>query len=152
MRMARGQVIGAAVLVAVLVVAGLVLFGGDGNGEPPPSQGALVGVGDCVDLPEGDDELLEAVDCEDPHDAQVFAEFQFDPGPYPGDRAVEVEAERTCIDRWDRAVGSNYYVDVSFDFVVTTPDEAQWEAASLEATCLLVSADGTPLVHDQLSG
>lgn len=148
----RGRLIAGVLIVGLVLFVLLRQFGGGDDDVVLRSRTALVAAGDCIDLPRDDAELLEPIDCAEPHDAQVFAEFDLDDGPYPGAGVVTEQADAGCVDRWGRAVGTNYFTDLTFDFVTVTPDEARWEDGVREVACILVAAEGTPMVRDQLRG
>ena len=147
--MDRRWVAGGVVIALVVLVVAVRTLSGGGDDEPLKSRGALVAAGDCVDLPV-DDSLLEPMDCGDPHDAQVFAEFDLEGEAYPGDATVRDRADQGCVDRWQSAVGTNYFTDTTFDYVSIAPDEDRWTDGVREVTCLLVTGDGSPMIRDQL--
>ncbi len=101
------------------------------------SEGAVdafeIQVGDCFNEPAGgvsEDELQEiesisAVPCDQPHDGEVFHDFQLPDGDYPGDDAVLEAAAEECIGQFDGFVGMAYD-DSALDAYPITPTEDSW--------------------------
>lgn len=61
-----------------------------------------LGVGDCFDNPVGGQNLITAISvlpCTQPHDQQVFAKFSLGGSNYPGDAAVQRQANSGCNSR-----------------------------------------------------
>src|SRR5687768_3961131 len=104
-------------LIGGLVGGGVAIFAGanavDDNTTRNDS-GEIVGggglgvlamnVGDCIQLPDAElVQSVEGVPCVEPHDAQVYAEFDLPDGPFPGDAAIDEQGARGCYDRWQAA-------------------------------------------------
>ena len=145
-----GRKIGAVVAVVVALLAVVVLRGGGGDDEVV-NPNTLLGVGSCLDLDGGDGDR-RPVDCGSAHDGEVFAKYELGDSAWPGPVDVGVLGEQGCIERWDRAVGTNYYTDVRFDFVTFDPDEARWETGDREVVCVLVPADRSTMIGRQTVG
>lgn len=107
--------------------------GGDSPDDGLPSEtfgGAPIPyeVGDCFMEPTPDYGHVQFVDCADPHDYEVYAEFELpdtDDGAYPGDDRVFYRAEEGCIDAFEGFIGVPWRESV-FDFAYVSPDEETW--------------------------
>lgn len=132
----RGLAIGAlaAAGVWVLVVAAVVIVAVASDAERTngtvTSSGRVLTTslraGDCFTLPKGEQVMTVTVQpCPTPHDAEVFADFELDPGPYPGDRLVTGAAEGGCIDRWEAFIGTPYD-ESTLDLYYFIPTKATW--------------------------
>jgi hypothetical protein len=112
----------------------------------------VIDVGDCVQLP---DEALvvsvEGVPCDQPHDAQAFAEHQLLADEFPGDSAIEADAYDGCVDRWRSSIGTVFEEDMAYDIYVFTPTPDSWEQDDRTVTCFVVRIDGAKLTTDLLS-
>ncbi|MDP2291167.1 MAG: DUF4190 domain-containing protein [Actinomycetota bacterium] len=101
-----------------------------------------IDVGDCVESlpPEGivvvDD--LDTVDCAVPHEAQVIAMGNLNPGsePFPGDNEVAVLVEERCLEAFAEFVGMEYSQSVLEVFYVQ-PNELGWKIVDGEYTCMV---------------
>ncbi len=114
-----------------------------------------VAVGDCV-TPLGGDLLVssvEVVECDEPHQAEVYAQFDLVDGElpddpttpgYPGGAELTWYAQDECQDRFADAVGESYW-DSPYDLKVITPSFSTWDLGDRAITCLVVGADGTEL-------
>lgn len=121
-------------------------------------------IGDCVNLPDGEEiSDYESVDCDEAHDAEVFALPQHPDGgdaPFPGVDALNAFVEERCRDEFEPYVGIDYDSSAIF-FTALSPGEEAWDAADdREVVCLLVGApieddDGQvaqPSAYEQLTG
>lgn len=114
-----------------------------------------VAVGDCV-TPLGGDLLVgevELVACDEPHEAEVYAQFDLaddelpeDPATpgYPGGAELTWFAQDECRERFADAVGESYW-DSPHDLKVITPSFSTWDLGDRAITCLVVGADGEDL-------
>lgn len=119
-----------------------------------------VAVGDCV-TPRGGDLLVgsvELIDCDDPHQAQVYAQFDLaddelpdDPATpgYPGGAALTWYAQDECQDRFADAMGTSYW-ESPYDLKVITPSFSTWDLGDRAITCLVVGAEDAALVGSVL--
>lgn len=92
-----------------------------------------VSVGDCIGNPaEGEITDVEVVPCDDPHDGEVYYEFELDEGEWPGDAAVSTAAEEGCTaaEAFEAFIGTPY--DESTVWVqFLLPTEEAWTDTSL---------------------
>ena len=153
-------------VIGGLVGGGVAIFAGanamddnttrDESGEIVEGGGLgvyAINVGDCIQLPGGDSELIQSVEgvpCGDPHDAQVYAEFDLPSGTFPGQASVDNQGSRGCYDRWQAAVGTVYEQDTVLDFTFFSPQREGWDAGDHEIQCMIVRIDGSRMVGDQL--
>ncbi len=97
-------------------------------------------VGDCFDLDPDDDgsvDLVDVVDCDEPHNAEVVAVADLNPDgdlPYPSDAELFPLADRRCAD---------VPPDPRFGVLAVAPTAATWEARRGRVVCVaLVYGDG----------
>ncbi|MEZ5175407.1 MAG: septum formation family protein [Acidimicrobiia bacterium] len=100
-------------------------------------------VGDCFDdwegaLSDATSEVtdVDRVDCDDPHDNEVYAVVAMDDGSFPGDAAVQSEVIEVCSVRFDTFVGIPYE-DSRLDFGALFPLAESWSAGDRDITCFV---------------
>ncbi len=87
-------------------------------------------VGDCLDSADlvGDSVSdVVTVPCDEPHDAEIFAELELPPGEYPGLDAVRAEAEDFCLPKLEEFVGVSI-LESELDVYPLLPTPDSWEA------------------------
>lgn len=93
-------------------------------------------VGTCFDDPDTFQEVTDVpvVDCSEPHDNEVIANFDIPDGPYPGDSVVTSAAEDGCLERFEPYVGIDYASSV---YVIgwLTPTASSWDGGDREVIC-----------------
>jgi hypothetical protein len=150
-RARAGWILGAIGLVgfALFVVAGGVEDFGDDDIAVSDLR-----VGDCVDTVDGpvpDDgiEKLPRLDCDEPHDAEVYLveDLTLDGDEYPGEEAVNADVRDVCL-----ADGFEDYVGIAsddsiYEVYALYPSERSWELGDRSAVCMVVSVDGSPLTR-----
>ena len=130
-----GISISTALLGVATVVIGIGLTRGwhplDETASPRPATLSDLRTGDCFTYPSDDSNVImvEVTPCTVPHDAQVFGTFQITPledGSYPGDSAVEEQAELLCttkaLNSFDRDLLSG-----TLNIVYSSPTEETWD-------------------------
>lgn len=109
-----------------------------------------VGLGDCFDdgaLAQDVDTItqLPVVDCDGPHDNEVFAVFDMPDGSWPGEDAVDQASDEGCLERFEAFVGAAYeesrYVSTSL-----FPTQGSWKQGDREIVCFLYDIDLAKLV------
>lgn len=107
------------------------LLGGDGNVFE-------LGVGDCFNDDGSDGQVSDVpiVDCSEPHDNEVFHTFEVADGEYPGDDALQTQAEEQCIPAFEEYVGIEY-ASSRLDVFPITPTEGSWSEGDREVICAL---------------
>jgi len=108
-------------------------------------------VGDCLnqsDL-EGDtgdsgaDEVssVEAVECSEEHDAEIFAEHEFSGDDYPGLTAVQEESQEVCTEKFEEFIGVPY-LESELYFTMLYPSQQSWDDADDRTTlCIVLSEE-----------
>lgn len=135
-----------AVVVVILVMA--VRLAADSTTDVTDLE-----VGDCLDLdlePEtgsgvADVDLVDVVDCDDPHNAQVLAIGDLNPDAgrdYPADAELFAETDAAC----GRDTGD--LSDDRFGVLPIAPTAATWEARRGRFVCMAVTFGGVPVEGD----
>jgi len=122
-----------------------------GVAGPPTPQGSTViditdlDLGDCFTEPSGDlVERITQVDCDGPHDAEVYAVADLpDSDEYPGDDAVEAQADQVCTDASTVVDESKLPGSATIGYFFPTSDN--WSSDGNTARCYLAT-DDEPLV------
>lgn len=100
----------------------------------------------------GDGEVLEqttVVDCELPHDAEVFAvvrQGDAEDAEFPGEDALRDQADEECFSRFEDFVGIAYEESV-LDIATLWPTEGAWADGDRTITCVVFHVE-----HDDLEG
>ncbi len=127
---------GSRVAVIVAVAASI--------GCASPGNVFSVDPGDCFDDPDtAADEISDValVDCEEPHDNEVYAVAELDDGDYPGDDVVLTRAQDICLDAFEPYVAEAYATSELFATWIV-PTEGSWSDGDREVVCVLFDADG----------
>ena len=96
-------------------------------------------VGTCFDDPETFTEVTDVpiVDCAEPHDNEVIANFDIAGATYPGDDTVNRQAEVGCLERFEPYVGTAY-ADSIYEIGWLTPTASSWDdAGDREVICFV---------------
>jgi hypothetical protein len=147
-------------LVAVAIVAvAAVTFLGLGTAERDDTgvivdQGALgvfeLQVGDCfmegTEAPTSPDDTVEvdsvdAIPCEQSHNAEVFANIELPDGGFPGEAPVTDMAETRCFDEFEPYVGTSYESS-EYNFGWFVPTGETWSNGDRTINCVLYLNDG----------
>ena len=94
--------------------------------------------GQCIQLPEGESQVaaVETIDCEEPHDAEVFSVFELEEGDFPGPDEVRAQAQEGCLEEFEGYVGAAFE-ESSLEFSALTPNEDGWGRGDREIVCYL---------------
>ena len=136
-----------ALLLGALVVPWFVAEGGAGWTEGRASELAGLEVGECFDYGGDDAGAVVAVDCQGPHDGELYllAPVAVVPG---ADAALEDEvayaADDQCYEAFEGYVGRDYATS-EFGYLVYAPDEWSWDEGDRAVACT-ITAFGSPLV------
>ncbi|TAJ49351.1 MAG: hypothetical protein EPO52_03485 [Herbiconiux sp.] len=100
-------------------------------------------IGDCVDdTDEVELQHLPLVDCADPHDYEVFDEYQIPDGDYPGDDVITEIALGYCSGAMESFVGVAYEAS-ALDINYLTPTEDSWtNGGDRQISCLVFDPAG----------
>jgi hypothetical protein len=140
----------------VVAVAAVVLAVGcsDGGGSAEPVTttvtSALPGqainelvAGDClVEVPDATSGRAEAVDCEQPHRAEVYATHDVDDGPFPSAGQLSRAAGRGCAARYAVYAGEPIDPTTDLAFAEVVPSEASWADGDRLVVCLALPSAG----------
>jgi hypothetical protein len=108
-------------------------------------------VGDCYLAPDDPEEItdVEVVDCDEPHDHEVFHTFELPDGDLPDDEELVATIEQECTgEAFTSYVGSEYATSEIF-LSPLTPSEETWDAGDREVVCTGVLEPGS---GEQLTG
>ncbi len=126
-------------LIASTVVLGLLGTACSGNVFD-------LAVGDCFDdgdmTVEGIEEVGEVpmVECSEPHDNEVYAVVSVEGERFPGEVAIQTEADEVCLDSFPKFVGLDYQTSV-LDFGWLVPTAETWEAGDRVVACFIYRMD-----------
>ena len=84
-------------------------------------------VGTCFDDPGGGDEVSEVpvVECDEPHDNEVYHSFDVPDGEYPGDARITQLADEGCLAAFADWAGIQYD-DSRLYYSYFVPTQASW--------------------------
>lgn len=103
-------------------------------------------VGQCFNDPDSFDEVanVDIVDCEEPHDNEVYHLFDLADGSYPGLDAVESDAVDGCLAAFEPFVGRDYQTsELDIRYLYPTPDT--WDDGDREIVCALFDLSGAQM-------
>ena len=103
-------------------------------------------VGDCFD--DGDlvlGELEEVgevplVECPEPHDNEVYAVVTVDGEEFPGEQAIQTQADEVCLGAFDPFVGLDYQSS-ALDFGWLVPTADSWDMGDRVVACFVYRLD-----------
>ncbi len=129
----------AAILLASLTLGGCSAITTLLNGEGDVFS---LEVGDCMDDFGTADDIttVPIVDCDEKHDAEVYATEDIDADSYPGASEVSDEADEICIDAYEDFVGLAYE-DSLLNYTALTPSEDSWALGDKEVVCMISKYD-----------
>lgn len=149
--MARaGWILGALGLAAAATFITLVATGVIDVDDTPIDE---LEPGDCVESDLDEQEIgesvevssLPVVDCDEPHDAEVFRIAELNPDEdreYPSEFELAREAAQTCQESFADYAGSQA-ADLEFTFIASNEDS--WDQLRGLVVCLAFDADGADL-------
>lgn len=149
-RARAGWILGAIGLAGF--VAMMVGIGVTGGFDDDQVSVLSLDVGDCVDLGNPDVQVdtieeLPVRDCDEPHDAEVFAvaDLALSSEEYPGTETVVAEVQRQCSGpTFEDYVGQDYQSS-EIDVFTLYPTADGWDNGDQEYVCLAINVDRTPL-------
>lgn len=124
--------------------------GGDDDGgseDPPASEDQVLywdlEVGMCLNDANltGRVTSIPLVDCDEPHDSEVYAIEALAEGPYPGDDEVFRLADEVCLDAYEPYVGMAYDTSYYF-FGYYWPDKSNWASGDRNVICVVYDENG----------
>ena len=94
-------------------------------------------VGDCMDTPEGEVvSEVPVVPCTEPHDDEVYFDFQLADGEFPGDDAVTEQSDAGCLEQFQPFVGLAYDSS-TLDFYSYRPTAESWAEGDRVVSCVV---------------
>lgn len=144
--------VGAAGAAALIALAALTACSSsspvrdDDTGEVTEGGSAdvfTVHVGDCFnDTSESEVSELPLVPCSEPHDNEVFYEFDLPDGDYPGDTAIETATTTECDPVFATFIGTAYE-DSELAYSWLSPTEESWDQVGDRAVqCVVYDPSG----------
>jgi hypothetical protein len=116
--------------------------------EAAPAQAIEVDklrVGDCLTESQGAEEefisTVPVVPCSELHSAEIFALVTLPDGDFPGQDAINTQAEELCIAEFEDFVGLSYWESV-FEAWFMLPAEDGWRAGDREVICNIYDPGG----------
>jgi hypothetical protein len=123
----------------MILVMGLLLAACSGNVFD-------LAVGDCFDdgdMVLGDVEELSdvpLVECDQPHDNEVYAVVTVEGDRFPGEVTIQGRADEMCLDAFEPFVGFDYETSV-LDFGWLVPTAETWEFGDRVIACFVYRMD-----------
>ena len=102
-------------------------------------------VGDCLaDLMAtlGEFFTVETVPCSQPHSEEIYAVVPFPEGDFPGDEAVDAQADKACNAEFESFVGLPYQESVLYYNYLWPNDEETWNGVFREVVCSVYDPAG----------
>ncbi|WP_158562922.1 septum formation family protein [Marinitenerispora sediminis] len=117
--------------------------GNEAPAEAEDSDVFTIAVGDCLNdaAMTGEVQEVPVISCDQPHDSEVYASVIMADGAFPGDEAVNSEAETKCDEEFTSFVGLTYMESVLL-YSWYVPTEQSWSNGDREILCLISSPDG----------
>ncbi|MBX9471731.1 septum formation family protein [Microcella sp.] len=100
-------------------------------------------VGMCVNDADLGDFLwgLPVVDCDEPHDSEIYEIVDLPAGDYPGDDTVYALSDELCFQAFEAYVGLPYDESELY-FLFYSPDKRSWGVDDRAVVCTLYDPDG----------
>ena len=130
-----------------VTAAAVALLSACGQGEVRDESGAIetggdtniftIKGGDCFNDVSGSEiSEVPTVPCAEPHDNEVYGEYNFTGDDYPGDDVVAVQAKEQCVTQWEAFVGLPYE-DSDLEVFPITPTEGSWGTGDRLVSCAI---------------
>jgi hypothetical protein len=98
----------------------------------------LLDIGTCFDDPTEfdlvDSSDVPIVECDTPHDNEVFANEQLTGDDFPGRQGIANRADQACLAVFDNYVGAPYESSI-YEFSWFVPSDESWEIGDREVIC-----------------
>lgn len=100
-------------------------------------------VGNCFNQPDSGSAVGEVtlVDCDEPHDFEVFHLVDAEDGEFPGESAVNEFADVACAAAFEGYVGRDYQSSALY-ISYLYPTASTWQEGDREVVCLLRMDNG----------
>lgn len=133
-------------LVVVITACGDDAPARDASGDITESGDASVfelQVGDCFDDQTGSGDVVfdvPVVPCTEPHDNEIYFEFEMTDAVFPGNEATLESSALRCLDQFQPFVGSEY-LESELDIFPITPTAQSWDEGDRLVYCVLYAVD-----------
>lgn len=98
-------------------------------------------VGDCFDEFDDTQSNFVPISCDEPHDAEVFVDFEYPAGPYPGEDAIDEMADELCFGQtFEDFIGLDYQNSAIFA-LRSRPTEETWNLGDRTINCILTDEE-----------
>lgn len=146
----------AALAAAAMLLTGCSAINSLTGGETRDDDGTIVEggdtdvftikVGDCIAEGTGTTEVTEVptVPCSDPHDTEVYFDFDIEGSDYPGEDAIFAQADQGCLDAFAPFLGIAYEESM-YDFSYYYPTEGSWGQGDHLISCLILDPAGAQI-------
>jgi hypothetical protein len=111
--------------------------------EPSDASVFDLEVGDCFDDPTGAGQVIfevPVVPCDDPHDNEVYHQYEMTESDFPGGDDVLETSTGRCLDRFQGFVGIAYQ-ESELALSPITPTAESWAEGDRVVYCVLYSVD-----------
>lgn len=135
------RAVGAVILIACAVsLAGCSLLAVVPEGE---QDAFTLAVGDCINTSGASEvDTVPVIDCDEPHDLEIFAATELTGDTFPGDTVVSDELDAFCRgDVFTDFIGLPY-ADSIFGTSGFHPTAASWDNGDRELLCTIGNPDG----------
>lgn len=103
-------------------------------------------VGDCfveeeMDSALGGEEIsnVPLVDCEEPHDAEIYHTHEVEGDDFPGQEAIEADAEEACLgSAFSEFIGVDYMESEIYAYMMSPTEDTWTEMDDREIVCYVV--------------
>jgi len=137
--------------VILVAAAALALAGCAGGGEQPTAVNTADGVdtdafaivvGDCLnDSGVGEVDTVPTIECEKPHESEVFASVQIPDGDFPDEATITAQANADCTANFATFTGIEA-ADSKYSIGYYFPTEESWAEGDREILCYLFDETG----------
>lgn len=105
-------------------------------------------IGTCFDDPDSFEEVedIPIIDCDSPHDNEVFANVDMTGSDYPGFEAVNNRAFQICEDNFAAYLGISYDESI-YDIAWFNPTADTWDIGDREVICFAYD-----LTYEKITG
>ena len=94
-------------------------------------------VGDCIADFDEAASWFTVVPCAEPHDAEVFVDFEYPEGPFPGDETIDLDADELCFGQTFEDYVGLPYPDSAVFSLRSRPSDETWELGDRTVNCIL---------------
>lgn len=144
-------------LAAAAIIAAAIASNADrGEDGAINEKGSIsssdIRVGDCINEPKMETgettevQRVEAVPCDQPHDAEAYARFTIEGATFPGQDAVISKTEQGCATRAKEFIGRDP-ADSELSVLYFFPTSSSWRLGDRAAVCMVGEGHGKTTVE-----